>query len=320
MEINLSKEKNRNDTKITVGIPVFNGEKSIQKSIDSVLSQTFLDFELIISDNGSTDSTSLICKEYEKKDKRIRYIRHEKNMGGLYNFKLLLDESKTEYFVWLAADDYWDSTFLEKNFSVLKKNHNIVCSVSQVEYFGNNMDYWKKRSMVGPFKIFRKTIERYQNLQNYPTSGTFESKFRYYLKLRGHHHIFYGVYRTEQLKKIIYDVISGINQPYNFDVVTMLNALRFGDFYVIDEVLMYRYDGGLSAQGFFENKKSQKLNFIKAISYNHPSTRWCFSNFGYPLCLKNLDMFMIWDLEPLFFLIVNVIRKIIGDETKSTIN
>ena len=89
---------------------------------------------------------------------------------------------------------------------------------------------------------------------------------------------------------------------------------------MIDEVLMYRYDGGESAQGFFDHKKSQKLNFIKAISYNRPFTRWCFSNFGYPLCLKNLDMFVIWDLEPLFFLIVNIIRKIIGDETKSTIN
>ncbi len=307
MEINLSKEKNRNDTKITVGIPVFNGEKSIQKSIDSVLSQTFLDFELIISDNGSTDSTSLICKEYEKKDKRIRYIRHEKNMGGLYNFKLLLDESKTEYFVWLAADDYWDSTFLEKNFSVLKKNHNIVCSVSQVEYFGNNMDYWKKRSMVGPFKIFRKTIERYQNLQNYPTSGTFESKFRYYLKLRGHHHAFFGMYRTEQLKKSFGEA------EISIDLTTMLNALRLGDFHVVDEILMHRYDGGVSAQGFFQHKKAKKLNFIEAISSNYPFTKWCFRNFGYALCLKNLDLFVIWNLEPLFFLIVNIIRKMDND-------
>ena len=307
MEINLSKEKNRNDTKITVGIPVFNGEKSIQKSIDSVLSQTFLDFELIISDNGSTDSTSLICKEYEKKDKRIRYIRHEKNMGGLYNFKLLLDESKTEYFVWLAADDYWDSTFLEKNFSVLKKNHNIVCSVSQVEYFGNNMDYWKKRSIRGPFRIFRKIIKRFQNLQNYPTSGTFESKFRYYLKLRGHHHILFGMYRTEQLKKIFVTDIS------NFDLAIMLNALRFGDFYVIDDVLMHRYDGGVSSQGFFAWKESQKLSFLKSLSVQRPFTKWCFRNFGYALCLKNLDLFIIWNLEPLFFLIVNIIRKMDND-------
>jgi len=307
MKMNLSKEKNQNNPKITVGIPVFNGEKSIRRSLDSVLSQTFLDFELVISDNASTDSTSLICQEYKKNDKRIRYIRNEKNIGGIANFKLLLDESKTEYFVWLAADDYWDPTFLEKNLPVLEKNLNIICSASQVKYFGNNMDYWKKRSIHGPFRIFRKIIKRFQNLQNYPTSGTFESKFRYYLKLRGHHHILFGMYRTEQLKKIFVTDIS------NFDLAIMLNALRFGDFYVIDDVLMHRYDGGVSSQGFFAWKESQKLSFLKSLSLQRPFTKWCFRNFGYALCLKNLDLFIIWNLEPLFFLIVNIIRKMDND-------
>jgi glycosyltransferase involved in cell wall biosynthesis len=272
-----------------------------------VLSQTFLDFELVISDNASTDSTSLICQEYKKNDKRIRYIRNEKNIGGIANFKLLLDESKTEYFVWLAADDYWDPTFLEKNLPVLEKNLNIICSASQVKYFGNNIDYWKKRSVHGPFRIFRKIIKRFQNLQNYPTSGTFESKFRYYLKLRGHHHILFGMYRTEQLKKIFVTDIS------NFDLAIMLNALRFGDFYVIDDVLMHRYDGGVSSQGFFAWKESQKLSLLKSLSLQRPFTKWCFRNFGYALCLKNLDLFIIWNLEPLFFLIVNIIRKMDND-------
>ena len=308
--MNLLKEKNQNNAQITIGIPVFNGEDFIRKSIESVLSQTFLDFELIISDNGSTDTTPLICREYEKNDKRIRYIRNEKNIGGIANFKLLLDESKTEYFVWLAADDYWDPTFLEKNLPILEKNLNIICSASQVKYFGNNMDYWKKRSVRGPFRIFRKIIKRFQNLQNYPTSGTFESKFRYYLKLRGHHHIFYGIYRTEQLKKIW---LLDVNFTVGNDLITMLSMLRFGDFHVIDEVMMERYDGGVSAGGFYDLMKSQKLNFIKTISFNYPFTRWCFRNFGYALCLKNLDLFIIWNLEPLFFLIVNIIRKMDND-------
>ena len=176
------------------------------------------------------------------------------------------------------------------------------------------MDYWKKRSIRGPFRIFRKIIKRFQNLQNYPTSGTFESKFRYYLKLRGHHHIFYGMYRTEQLKKIF------VTDVFSIDFATMLNALRFGDVHVNDEVLMERYDGGMSAQGFFNWKKSQKLNFINAISSNYPVTRWCFRNFGYILCLKNLDLFILWNIEPLFFLMVNVIRKINDDETELVLN
>ena len=83
---------------------------------------------------------------------------------------------------------------------------------------------------------------------------------------------------------------------------------------------MERYDGGVSTQGFFNYKKSQKLNFINAISSNYPFTRWCFRNFGYLLCLKNLDLFILWNTEPLFFLMVNVIRKMSDDETKLVLN
>ena len=93
----------------------------------------------------------------------------------------------------------------------------------------------------------------------------------------------------------------------------MLNALRLGDIHVFDEVLMHRYDGGVSAIGFIKAAKFRKLNFIQAISSNYPLTRWCFRNFGYTTCLKNLDLFIIWNLEPMFFLMVNIIRKIDND-------
>ena len=141
--------------------------------------------------------------------------------------------------------------FLRKDFLPIK-NPNIACSASQVKYFGKNRNYWVERSTRGSFKkLIKKIVGRFQNLQNHPASGTFESKFRYYLKLRGHHHIFYGMYRTEQLKKIF------VTDVFNIDFATILNALRFGDFHVVDEILMYRYDGGVSTQGFFAYKKSQ---------------------------------------------------------------
>ena len=76
----------------------------------------------------------------------------------------------------------------------------------------------------------------------------------------------------------------------------------------------------MSAQGFFNWQKSQKLNFINAISSNYPFTRWCFRNFGYLLCLKNLDVFILWNIEPLFFLMVNIIRKVSDDDTKLVLN
>ena len=68
--------------KVSIGLPVYNGERFIRNSIDSILSQTFTDFELIISDNASTDATKYICEEYAIKDKRIRYIRQPETVSS----------------------------------------------------------------------------------------------------------------------------------------------------------------------------------------------------------------------------------------------
>ncbi len=72
--------------KISIGLPVYNGENILRRSIDSILSQTFSDFELIISDNASSDSTPIICQDYAKRDKRIRYVRQKKNIGVYRNY------------------------------------------------------------------------------------------------------------------------------------------------------------------------------------------------------------------------------------------
>ena len=76
-------------TIITVGIPTFNSEDVLSKAIESVLDQTFKNFQLIISDNASTDSTSTICMEYAKKDHRVKYIKQEKNIFLWPNFHFL---------------------------------------------------------------------------------------------------------------------------------------------------------------------------------------------------------------------------------------
>ena len=76
---------------ISIGLPVYNGEKLLRKSLDSILSQTFSDFELIISDNASSDLTPDICKEYLKRDKRIRYVRQKKNLGVHGNYFFLVN-------------------------------------------------------------------------------------------------------------------------------------------------------------------------------------------------------------------------------------
>lgn len=117
---------------ISIGMPVYNGEKFINEAIDSVLAQTFTDFELIISDNDSTDRTADICKEYCLKDSRIRYVRQPRNIGGQENFKFVLDEARADYFMWAAADDSSDPAFIEKLHSVFLQHPNVVLAMSDV--------------------------------------------------------------------------------------------------------------------------------------------------------------------------------------------
>lgn len=99
--------------RVTIGMPVFNGELFIRQAIDSLLVQTFTDFELVISDNASTDDTPAICREYGRRDGRVRYIRQERNIGAPPNFRYLLAQARGLYFMWAAADDCWDSNWLE---------------------------------------------------------------------------------------------------------------------------------------------------------------------------------------------------------------
>lgn len=94
---------------VTVGMPVYNGERFIRDALDSLLAQTFTDFELLISDNASTDCTPAICAEYEARDPRIRCVRQSENIGAEANFKFVMNEARGEYFMWAACDDFESS-------------------------------------------------------------------------------------------------------------------------------------------------------------------------------------------------------------------
>lgn len=91
-------------------MPVYNGKAFIREAIDSLLAQTFTDFELIISDNASTDGTDASCRKYAERDSRIRYVRQPENRGAVTNFQFVLDEAVGKYFMWAAADDMLGTT------------------------------------------------------------------------------------------------------------------------------------------------------------------------------------------------------------------
>ena len=100
--------------KVSIGLPVFNGAKYLAGTLDRLLSQTYPDFEIVVSDNASTDETSEICADYCNRDKRIRYFRNNSNIGAAPNFNRVFELSRGAYFAWAAYDDVHDRRFLER--------------------------------------------------------------------------------------------------------------------------------------------------------------------------------------------------------------
>ena len=105
--------------RVSIGMPVYNGERHLAQAIDSLLAQTFTDFELIIADNASTDATGDICAAYQAREPRVRYVRHATNRGAVYNWNFVVHEARGEYFKWASANDYCAPTMLERLVQVL---------------------------------------------------------------------------------------------------------------------------------------------------------------------------------------------------------
>ncbi|MEO0943774.1 MAG: glycosyltransferase family 2 protein [Pseudomonadota bacterium] len=111
---------------VSIGLPVFNGAAYVAGAIDSILAQTFEDFELVICDNASTDQTEVICRSYAAKDSRIRYLRNSQNVGSSGNFSKVFRESRGVYFKWHGHDDLIEPTYLEKLVEVLDADKDCV--------------------------------------------------------------------------------------------------------------------------------------------------------------------------------------------------
>lgn len=112
--------------RVSIGMPVYNGENFIREALDSILNQTFQDFEVVIADNASTDQTEAICKAYAARDSRIRYYRNKENLGATRNYNLVFELSTGTYFKWAAHDDVIAPDFLEKCLAVLDKDPSVV--------------------------------------------------------------------------------------------------------------------------------------------------------------------------------------------------
>jgi hypothetical protein len=100
--------------RVSIGMPIYNGEAYMAETIDSILGQTFGDFELIISDNASTDATEEIARRYVAEDRRVRYVRNAENVGAARNYNQLVGFAEADYFKWAGYDDILLPTNLER--------------------------------------------------------------------------------------------------------------------------------------------------------------------------------------------------------------
>lgn len=203
---------------ISVGIPVFNGERYVAKAIESVLAQTFSDFELIICDNGSTDGTEAICRDHAARDTRIRYYRNASNIGAAGNFCRVFALSTGRYFRWLSADDYVAPTALERCFTVLESDRNAVLACGKAAF------------VDGDGRIL-KPYEAVQHLEH----DSPVDRFRAVMRQDPHCHAVYGLIRRDVLHR------TRLLAPFAGSDNTLLAELALhGRFVEVPELLFFR--------------------------------------------------------------------------------
>lgn len=125
--------------KISIGMPAYNSAATIGASIESLLGQTFGDFELVISDNASIDSTGAIVERFARQDHRIRYVRQPENIGANRNYSHVAQVARGEYFKWASSSDWWAPDFLEKCLKSLEQNPDAVLAAPRTRLFAGNL-------------------------------------------------------------------------------------------------------------------------------------------------------------------------------------
>jgi len=226
--------------KVSIGMPVYNGEADIRSALNSLLEQTFSDFELIISDNASNDRTEAICREYAGRDSRIRYVRQSKNLGATENFLFVLDEAIGEYFMWAAADDLRSPDYLEKNIEFLLQKDGYIASTSKTHF--DDREY--NSISMGDFAIEDEVVpERMINF------------------FRGWHANarFYGLYRHSVLK----NYKERQKSYFGSDWAWVIHALTYGKIARLDDGWVRLGSGGVSNRSnVFMRHNSSLVKFV----------------------------------------------------------
>lgn len=163
--------------KVDILLATYNGQKYIREQIDSILNQTYKEFRLLISDDGSTDGTREILNEYKSKDNRIEVFMQEKNLGVVKNFEFLLGKVEAKYYMFSDQDDIWKESKIEKSLNKIEEGFDLV--YSDLEVVDENLNvtyssYWKLKGIYNKVKKYNNFEALYLN--NFITGCTVISK------------------------------------------------------------------------------------------------------------------------------------------------
>ena len=204
--------------RVSIGMPVYNGGELLKSALDSLIAQDFIDFELIISDNASTDATADICRDYSARDSRIRYLRRDKNYGSNNNAVYAFKQSTADYFMFAAHDDKWHPQYISSCVKILDDKPCVVLAVPAVQFFspddGSYCDF--------PYPPLH-------------TEGlTLRSKAAAIFNETNVGYNTYGLYRRDALSKTNFEL-----DCYGGDVVMLMQIVFLGDVVYLPQKLFY---------------------------------------------------------------------------------
>jgi glycosyltransferase involved in cell wall biosynthesis len=204
---------------VSMALPVYNGQAFLAEAISSCLAQDYDNFELIITDNASTDSTERICREFGALDGRVKYIRNERNLGAGPNFNLGVKCSSGKYMKWCASDDRISPNFISACVSVLEKNPDVVLA------YGKTVTI-DAQSRIIPL-VGRGMTEQ-------QVTDSVARRFHKDLYDRASNFEIFGVFRKSALEK------STLQRPYYGADVTLVNELTLlGRFSFVPDAIFY---------------------------------------------------------------------------------
>lgn len=258
----------QDEPRISMGMPVYNGEDYIKDALDSLLAQTLTDFELIISDNASTDGTEAICREYAAKDSRIRYYRNVENLGAAENYNIVLRLARAKYFKWVAHDDIWMPEFLEQASRVLDQDPSVALCYSRVKIIDRDG------------KPMEKTHRLYLSACNLDMGTHYSEAYRRFwgVTLKPHScFAMFGLVRTEQLRQVV---------PYgsygDADRVLLGRMSLLGKFYELPEELLWlrrhesqslHMSGMRELMAWLDPKQTKKMSRFPALQVSREIVR-----------------------------------------------